>query len=405
MIYVGIDVAKDKHDCFAMNSDGEILIEKLTITNNLDGFETLYNSLMNFSNSLDNIKVGLEATGHYSNNILNFLTEKGFNIYLINPLQTNLYVKGQSLRKTKTDKLDAHVIATMLVSDNLKPYIPVSYHISELKSLTRHRFRLVKENSKFKTSLVRLVDIVFPELPKIVSSVAQKSCLALLYELPSAKDIAECNLTHLTHLLSDNSYKHFGRDKAIQIRDLARNSIGLNSNSVSFELKQTISIIQFIQEQLDDVEKRIKQILKEINSPILTIPGISFKTAGSILAEIGDISRFDSPAKLLAFAGLDHSPAKLLAFAGLDPSMYQSGKFFSTHSVMVKRGSKYLRFALMTAARMVCLNDATFCTFKDRKMAEGKHYMVTMGHVAKKLVRVIYYLLKTNNIYQADKVA
>ena len=392
MIYVGIDVAKDKHDCFAMNSDGEILIEKLTITNNLDGFETLYNSLMNFSNSLDNIKVGLEATGHYSNNILNFLTEKGFNIYLINPLQTNLYVKGQSLRKTKTDKLDAHVIATMLVSDNLKPYIPVSYHISELKSLTRHRFRLVKENSKFKTSLVRLVDIVFPELPKIVSSVAQKSCLALLYELPSAKDIAECNLTHLTHLLSDNSYKHFGRDKAIQIRDLARNSIGLNSNSVSFELKQTISIIQFIQEQLDDVEKRIKQILKEINSPILTIPGISFKTAGSILAEIGDISRFDSP-------------AKLLAFAGLDPSMYQSGKFFSTHSVMVKRGSKYLRFALMTAARMVCLNDATFCTFKDKKMAEGKHYMVTMGHVAKKLVRVIYYLLKTNNIYQADKVA
>ena len=392
MIYVGIDVAKDKHDCFAMNSDGEILIEKLTITNNLDGFETLYNSLMNFSNSLDNIKVGLEATGHYSNNILNFLTEKGFNIYLINPLQTNLYVKGQSLRKTKTDKLDAHVIATMLVSDNLKPYIPVSYHISELKSLTRHRFRLVKENSKFKTSLVRLVDIVFPELPKIVSSVAQKSCLALLYELPSAKDIAECNLSHLTHLLSDNSYKHFGRDKAIQIRDLARNSIGLNSNSVSFELKQTISIIQFIQEQLDDVEKRIKQILKEINSPILTIPGISFKTAGSILAEIGDISRFDSP-------------AKLLAFAGLDPSMYQSGKFFSTHSVMVKRGSKYLRFALMTAARMVCLNDATFCTFKDRKMAEGKHYMVTMGHVAKKLVRVIYYLLKTNNIYQADKVA
>ena len=392
MIYVGIDVAKDKHDCFAMNSDGEILIEKLTITNNLDGFETLYNSLMNFSNSLDNIKVGLEATGHYSNNILNFLTEKGFNIYLINPLQTNLYVKGQSLRKTKTDKLDAHVIATMLVSDNLKPYIPVSYHISELKSLTRHRFRLVKENSKFKTSLVRLVDIVFPELPKIVSSVAQKSCLALLYELPSAKDIAECNLTHLTHLLSDNSNKKFDREKALQIRDLARNSIGLNSNSVSFELKQTISIIQFIQEQLDDVEKRIKEILKEINSPILTIPGISFKTAGSILAEIGDISRFDSP-------------AKLLAFAGLDPSMYQSGKFFSTHSVMVKRGSKYLRFALMTAARMVCLNDATFCTFKDRKMAEGKHYMVTMGHVAKKLVRVIYYLLKTNNIYQADKVA
>ena len=146
-----------------------------------------------------------------------------------------------------------------------------------------------------------------------------------------------------------------------------------------------------MQQQIDDIEKRIKVILKELDSPILSIPGISFKTAGSILAEIGDISRFDSP-------------AKLLAFAGLDPSMYQSGKFFSTHSVMVKRGSKYLRFALMTAARMVCMNDATFNEFKNRKIAEGKHYMVAMGHVAKKLVRVIYYLLKTNNVYQADKV-
>lgn len=388
MLYVGIDVAKDKHDCFTMNSDGEILIEKLTITNNLDGFETLYNSLINFSNSLDNIKVGLEATGHYSNNILNFLTEKGFNIYLINPLQTNLYIKGQSLRKTKTDKLDAHVIATMLISDNLKPYIPISYHISELKSLTRHRFRLVKENSKFKTSLVRLVDIVFSEFSKIVSSVAQKSSLALLYELPSAKEIAECNLKHLTYLLSENSNQKFDRDKAIEIRDLARKPIGLNSYSVSFELKQTISIIQFIQDQINELDKRIKKILKELNTPILSISGISFKLAGSILTEIGDISRFDSP-------------AKLLAFAGLDPSMYQSGKFFSTLSVMVKRGSKYLRFALMNAARMVCLSDATFNEFKNKKISEGKHYR----HVAKKLVRVIYYLLKTNNIYQADKVA
>ena len=147
-----------------------------------------------------------------------------------------------------------------------------------------------------------------------------------------------------------------------------------------------------MQKQIDDIDKRIKEVLKEIDTPILSIPGISFKLAGSILAEIGDISRFDSP-------------SKLLAFAGLDPSMYQSGKFFSTHSVMVKRGSKYLRFALMNASRMVCMNDAVFNNFKNKKMSEGKHYMVAMGHVAKKLVRVIYYLLKTNNKYEADKVA
>lgn len=123
MIYVGIDVAKDKHDCFAMNSDGEILIEKLTFTNNSEGFNLLLNSISQLNESMNKIKVGLEATGHYSNNILNFLTTKGFNVYVINPLQTNLYRKGQSLRKTKTDKLDARFIATMLITDNFIDFV------------------------------------------------------------------------------------------------------------------------------------------------------------------------------------------------------------------------------------------------------------------------------------------
>ena len=392
MLYVGIDVAKDKHDCFAMNSDGEILIENLTITNDAFGFQTLFNLLMNFSNSLDNIKVGLEATGHYSDNILNFLSNKGFRIYLINPLHTSLYRKGQSLRKTKTDKLDARVITTMLISENLKPYIPVSYHISELKSLTRHRFRLIKEISKFKVSLSRLVTIVFPEFPQIVSSLYHKSSLALLYELPSAKKISECNLTHLSNLLANNSKGKFKKEKAIEIRDLARKSIGSTSESVAFELRQMICIIQFFQQQIDDIEKRIKFILNEIDSPILSIPGISYALGASILAEIGDISRFDSP-------------SKLLAFAGLDPSTYQSGKFFSTHAVMVKRGSKYLRYSLIQAARLVCTFDPTFNEFKHKKLSEGKHFMVVMGHVSKKLVRVIYYLLQSNNTYDTRKVA
>ena len=203
MIYVGIDIAKDKHDCFAMNSDGEILIENFTFQNNSDGFNLFFNSISQFNESLENIKVGLEATGHYSNNILNFLTSKGFNVYVINPLQTNLYRKGQSLRKTKTDKLDARFIATMLITDNLKPYSNLSYHISELKSLVRHRFRLVEERSKFKVSLSRLVTIVFPELEKIVWSVSQNSMLYLLAELPSSKAISECNLKHLTNILKN----------------------------------------------------------------------------------------------------------------------------------------------------------------------------------------------------------
>ena len=392
MIYVGIDVAKDKHDCFAMNSNGEILIEKLTFLNNSEGFKLFFNSISQLNESLDKIKVGLEATGHYSNNILNFLTTKGFNVYVINPLQTNLYRKGQSLRKTKTDKLDARFIATMLITDNVKPYSNISYHISELKSLVRHRFRLIQERSKFKVSLSRLITIVFPELEKIIWSTSQKSILYLLNELPNVKEISECNLRHLTCILEKYSNGMYSRDKAIEIRELAKKSIGTVSRSLAFELRQVIQTIIFLQRQVDDIDKEIKSIMDELKSPLMTIPGISYISAASILAEIGDINDFESP-------------AKLQAFAGLDPSTYQSGKFTATHAVMVKRGSKYLRWSLLSATRLVCMRDQTFNEYKNKKLAEGKHYFVALSHTSKKLIRVIFYLLKNNQSYQLQKVA
>jgi len=391
MIYVGIDVAKDKHDCFAIDSNGEILLDNITIPNNSEGFQSLYKSLLNFSSSLDNISIGMEATGHYSNNIFNFLTEHGFNIKLINPLQTNLYRKSQSLRKTKTDKLDSHLIATMLMSNNLPSYVPLSYHISELKSLTRHRFRLNQECTRFKISLSRLITIVFPELPDIVSSISSSSMLAMLSELPSAEEIANCNLKHLTTILLKNSYAKYGREKAIEIRKLAKESIGTKSEAISMELQQVISIIRYIESQLKIVENKIKKSMNLIESPIVSIPGISYTLAAIIQVEIGDINKFETP-------------SKLLAFAGLDPSTYQSGKFTSSHQVMIKRGSKYLRYALLSAARTVCMFDPTFNAFKEKKLSEGKHYTVAMSHVAKKLVRVIYYLLQNNITYDSSKV-
>lgn len=392
MIYVGIDVAKDKHDCFAMNSDGEILIENLTFKNNYDGFNSFFNSISEFEQNLDNIKVGLEATGHYSNNILNFLISKGFHVYVINPLQTNLYRKGLSLRKTKTDKLDAHFIATMLITDNLKPYSSLSYHISELKSLVRHRFRLIKERSKCKVSFSRLLTILFPELESVVWSTSQKSALYLLLEMPSAKDIAACNLKHLTSLLQKYSNGKYTKDKAVEIRELARKSIGSVSSSQSFEMKQVIQSILFYQSQIDELDKELKKIVAELNTPILSIPGISYVSAAFILAEIGDINNFDSP-------------AKVQAFAGLDPSTYQSGKYTATHSRMVKRGSKYLRWALLNASRLVAMRDKSFHDYKEKKLSEGKHYFVALSHVTKKLIRVIFYLLKTGKTYQPQKLS
>ena len=187
MIFVGIDVAKNKHDCFISNSDGEVLFDVFTITNNRAGFDDLYQKIKSVSNDFAIIKVGLEATGHYSYNILGYLLDKGLTTYLINPLHTNLYRKSLSLRKTKTDKVDARTIAMMLMSDvDLKSYSDTLYHNEELKSLTRYRFDKVQERAKLKTSVTRLVTILFPELEKLVPTIHISSVYALLSAFPSA---------------------------------------------------------------------------------------------------------------------------------------------------------------------------------------------------------------------------
>ena len=387
MIYVGIDVAKDKHDCFITNSDGEVLFKAFSISNNLDGFTELYQKIESVMDDVTKIKVGLEATGHYSYNLLGYLIDKGLPAYVINPLHTNLYRKSLSLRQTKTDKVDARTIASMLMSDvNLKSYSDTSYHNEELKSLTRYRFDKVKERAKLKTSISRLVCILFPELEKLVPQLHMASVYAMLSEFPGAKQVASAHLTRLTNLLSESSKGHYGKGTAITFRDAARASIGSYMPAKSLELKHTIKLIQELDSEIDEIENEIKIIMDKINSPILSIPGISYRMGAMIIAEIGDFSRFDSP-------------DKILAYAGLSPSTYQSGQLNGAYAHMEKRGSRYLRYALYNATKYVCHWDPTFTAYLAKKRAEGKHYNVAISHAAKKLVRVIYHLEKTKQQY------
>ena len=387
MIYVGIDVAKDKHDCFITNSDGEVLFNAFTISNNREGFETLFQRIKSVSNDLVKVKVGLEATGHYSYNLLGFLLDKGLTTFVINPLHTNLYRKSLSLRKTKTDKVDAHTIASMIMSDvNLKSYSNASYHNEELKSLTRYRFDKVKERAQLRQSVSRLVTILFPELEKIVPTLHMVSVYALLSEFPSASAIASAHLTRLTNLLSESSKGRYGKDTACLFREAARSSIGSHMPAKSLELKHTIKLIRELDAEIDEIETEIKSIMDEINSPILTIPGISYRMGAMIIAEIGDFNRFDSA-------------DKILAYAGMAPSTYQSGQLDNCYAHMEKRGSRYLRYALYNATKYVCHWDKDFGAYLAKKRAEGKHYNVALSHATKKLVRTIYAMEMSGQAY------
>lgn len=391
MIYVGIDVAKEKHDCCITNSEGEILAAPFTITNNKDGFLSLYDRIQTSGGMYENVRVGLEATGHYSHNILGFLIEKGLTTFVINPMHTSLYRKSLSLRQTKTDKVDSKTIAMMLMSGmDLQSYSAISYHNEELKSFTRYRFEKVRERARLKTSIARLVVILFPELDSLFSSLHVNTVYELLLEFPGASYVAAAHLTRLSHLIQNASKYSYDKAMAITIRNAARNSIGSVIQAKSLELQHTIRLIRELDVEIDDVEKQIKAIMDDTDSPILTIPGINFRMGAMILAEIGDFSRFKGP-------------DNILAYAGMSPSTYQSGSFESTHAHMEKRGSKYLRYALFNATKYVCQWEPSFKVYLARKRAEGKHYNVAISHAARKLVRVIWALEKSGQPYRIDR--
>jgi len=260
--------------------------------------------------------------------------------------------------------------------------------IVELKALVRHRNRIKAMRTKLKVSIARLVSVLFPELPSVVSSIHQSSCYAMLLEFPSAHDISNCHLTRLGNLLAESSRNRYGRDKAVEIKTLASKSIGKDSRAISFELQQTIRLISNISAEITMLDKEIKSLMIEINSPILTIPGISYNLGSVILSEIGNIENFANP-------------SKLLAFAGLEPSTHQSGNYQATRVGMVKRGSSHLRWALLQAAQLAVKYDPTFRAYAQKKEQEGKHYFVVLNHTGKKLLRVIFHLLKNNQAYIA----
>ena len=381
MIYLGIDVSKFKHNCYLANEDNFDKGCHFEIKNSREGFNFLLKKLSDFDK--DKIRIGLESTGHYHLNLSRFLLDLNFNIHFFNPYQTSLYRKADSFRNTKTDKVDAFFIAKLLRATESNPIHNELYHNYELKSLTRYKSSLKNDRVKLKNIILGHIDLVFPELTGVCRDVFCKYTLEVLKEYPSADEIAKANLTRLTNIIKKASNGSHSKERATEIREAARKSIGINSPAVSFRLVQDIKALEFLIEQIDEVNEQIKLLLDEMDNPIMSIPGVGIEIGPSIIAEIGTIDKFENQ-------------SKLLAYAGLDPSINQSGTMNSSYNSMSKRGSSYLRDALFLAAFLICQNDETFRLYYEKKKSEGKHHYVALTHVARKLTRVIFHLLKNN---------
>lgn len=390
MIYVGIDIAKLNHFASAISSDGEILLEPFQFSNDSDGFQLLVSNLEALALQDDSLIVGLESTAHYGDNLIRYLVASYFKVCVLNPITTSSMRKN-NIRKTKTDKVDTFIIAkTLMMQESYRFITFYDLDLMDLKQLGRFRHKTIKQRTRLKIQLTSYADQVFPELQYFFKSgLHQKAVYALLKEAPTPRDISSMHMTHLSHLLVTASHGHFKKEQAKELRVLAQKSVGASDSALSIQITHTIAQIELLDSQLERVEAEMTEIMKFNDSVIMTIPGIGYINGGMILGEIGDIHRFSNP-------------SKLLAFAGLDPSVYQSGNFQAKRTRMSKRGSRVLRYALMNAAHNVVKNNATFKSYYDTKMAEGRTHYNALGHCAGKLVRVIWKILTDQVEFNLD---
>ena len=388
MIYVGIDIAKTNHYASIVNySTGEVIEKPFLVTNNKQGFELLYSKIKHFDKN--NILIGLESTAHYGNNLIFFFHEKQFELGIINPIQTASLRKSR-IRKVKNDKVDSMLICEALSLGYYNLLSDYDIKLLEIKSLCRFHKDLKDKAAEAKIQLKSFVDQLFPELNHFFKdNLDIKTARELLKQYQSPEDISKINLTKLSNLLIKSSRGKYGKNRAIELKVLASNSVGINNNALSIQIKMTIELIELLESQIKNIEKQVSDFIKKSNNVITSIPGIGDMTAAIIISEIGDINRFNNP-------------GQVLAFAGLDPSVKQSGSFNASSTKMSKRGSSLLRYALVLAANNVQLNTKTFNDYYNTKRLQGKLHYNALGHCAGKLVRNIFYMLKHNVKFNLD---
>lgn len=393
MICVGIDTASDKHDVCIMNQVGEIFKRMFTIHNNKTEYKKLFNEIESAKKFRNDSKVciGIESTGVYSETLVHYLSKiEAYEIIYINPILTNMFQHSEIIHYAKTDKIDAKGICTFL-SDKRKrlyTYTPPSYTILEMRSLGREINHLNKQINKTVNRLTGMLHVVFPEFFQVFGKVKGSTCLEYLRLYPTPDMIVK------KHSLNDVYKKLDSRGRKIEnlnkLIHFAKETIGHSTKSDAIAISFLASQLQLFHSQKEALIDRMDILVTENAMNLAQIPGIGAITACTIMGEIGDISNF-------------RRADSLVAYAGINPMVYQSGKYEAKGLSMSKKGSSYLRNAIILVSRLIIQYDEKFKTYYEKKRAEGKSYNVAIGHVSNKLTRVIYHILKYNEPYDETK--
>ena len=390
MFLLGIDIAKLNHVASCIDSStNEVIFSNFKFKNDFKGFSALLDKIKSLD--VKNLIIGLESTSHYGENLINFLFKQHFKVALINPLQTS-HLRKANIRDAKNDRLDSLNIARSLIFGKLNFVSEKNIDCFSLKKLTRFRSNLIKQRSKAKIQLTSLLDLLFPELQYLFKSkIHSKTIYTLLKKYPSADEIAALKDDEISNLLYASSKGHFKREKSIEIKSLAKTTVGIKDTSVSLHVIQLIELIELFDRQIKDIVTKITDTVNKLDTKLLSVPGINIIACAIILGETNNFDNFSNA-------------TKLLAFAGLDPKIRQSGNFSATSCRMSKKGSPYLRYALIFTAWNAVRHSEKFNKYYCLKRSQSKSHYNALGHVAHKLVRVIFTLIKKDISYQEEKL-
>ena len=387
MFYIGIDIAKKNHEASIIDSSGKSLSKSISFPNSTKGIEKFNNFIAEFGITTNNCIIGMEATGHYWISLFSYIVDLGFTCYVINPIQSDAFRK-MYVRQTKNDSVDSFIIAQIMRFGEFSISNFSDENTFALRNLTRYRFALVDECSDWKRKLVAILDQVFPEYSSLFSNIYGVASKELLSKYPLPEDMLSIPAEELGNLLYECSKGRLGINKAEEIQSRARETFGIKfaKRSFSFQIKQIISQISFLEEQLKEIEIEISYLLEDICPIITTITGIGSVLGASIVSEIGNITRFERA-------------NQLVAYAGLDTRVKQSGDFSATNTKLSKRGSPYLRRSIWLAATVAAFNDPALSIYYQGLRARGKAHGTAIGAVARKLTNIIFAVLRDQKPY------
>ncbi|MHB9097610.1 MAG: IS110 family RNA-guided transposase [Syntrophales bacterium] len=378
--FVGIDVSKDKFDVCGITRD-EAKLFQFSATMDRKGFEKLKDHLAVVS--VSSVLIGMESTASYHVNLFSYLVSEGYNVLIINSLLISNDVKMQ-LRKTKTDKKDAAVIALFLLANGntLNQRVTPSL-ISDLRDLSRQRESLVDEMTALKINIKRLLNITFPELEHM-TLVFTKSMLKLLQQYPSAFALRSADLVQLSQMLIADSYGHKREAFAAELMKAACSSVGTNSAAKEIILKQQVTLLLHLEEALQEITgiliEMSRKLMEEDMNILTSIKGIGNKTAANFLIEMGgDVNQYECS-------------GKIIAMAGLDPTVYQSGNHEGKGRI-TKRGNRHLRRVIWLMRTRVIHYTDVFNAYYLKRRKEGLPDKMAVLATAHKLIRVIYAML------------